>query len=64
MPNLDKTGPGGKGPNTGRGLGRCTPDISQKMPYTTEDCGRGRGLPPCGGMGQLTKAFRRWNKEN
>jgi hypothetical protein len=26
MPNLDGTGPQGKGPQTGRGLGNCSPD--------------------------------------
>jgi len=25
MPNKDKTGPGGKGPRTGRGKGNCVP---------------------------------------
>jgi len=25
MPNRDKTGPGGKGPRTGRGKGTCKP---------------------------------------
>jgi hypothetical protein len=26
MPKQDKTGPQGKGPRTGRGLGKCQPD--------------------------------------
>lgn len=28
MPGLDRTGPFGDGPKTGRGLGRCNPDNS------------------------------------
>jgi len=27
MPYMDSTGPRGKGPRTGRGLGRCDPSI-------------------------------------
>jgi hypothetical protein len=30
MPGLDKTGPGGQGPKTGRGLGRGNPDFDEK----------------------------------
>mgnify|MGYP005620851103 CR=1 FL=1 len=31
MPRFDGTGPAGKGPRTGRGLGRC-PKSSEKKP--------------------------------
>ena len=30
MPGLNKTGPEGQGPKTGRGLGRCNPDFDEK----------------------------------
>lgn len=30
MPKLDKTGPEGKGPKTGRGLGKCTEELLSK----------------------------------
>lgn len=51
MPGEDRTGPMGKGPRTGRGLGRCgTPDKEQKdtegTPENQENeggWGRGRG---------------------
>ena len=36
MPRRDGTGPDGKGPNTGRGLGPC------KKPKSTEQGGRGK----------------------
>lgn len=39
MPNKDGTGPEGKGPMTGRGMGQC----NQKAPKKT-DCLRGRGF--------------------
>lgn len=43
MPNLDKTGPQGQGPMTGRGMGRCGKGIGQKFGHC---CGghHGRGL--------------------
>ena len=31
MPRLDKTGPNGKGPKTGRGLGKCPPTPTKKV---------------------------------
>ena len=31
MPNLDRTGPGGEGPRTGRGAGLCSPRQGGKM---------------------------------
>lgn len=30
MPKLDGTGPSGKGPKTGRGLGKCNPSSDNK----------------------------------
>ena len=30
MPNRDRTGPSGKGPRTGRGLGPCKPKKRKK----------------------------------
>lgn len=38
MPNRDGTGPKGKGPRTGRGLGDCPESSAER---------RGRGLGPC-----------------
>jgi hypothetical protein len=57
MPNRDGTGPEGKGPRTGRGLGNCPEGTeeneSPKIP-------RGRGLGPCGlGLGRGRKARNR-----
>jgi len=40
MPNRDRTGPEGKGPVTGRGLGDCR-SRDQKRPLK-------KGLGPCG----------------
>ncbi len=37
MPRNDKTGPEGKGPMTGRGLGKCNPN-------KTENTDRGKGM--------------------
>ena len=39
MPKLDKTGPEGKGPETGRGLGKC-----KKTPLKELIRGLGRGM--------------------
>ena len=44
MPNRDKTGPEGKGPKTGRGLGSCPETEDQDKPQKTRGTGRG----PCG----------------
>lgn len=42
---MDKTGPQGQGPMTGRGLGKCNTNGSKKVlrPYGRGD-GRGRGM--------------------
>ena len=34
MPRKDRTGPSGKGPRTGRGLGPCTTPKKKKSPRT------------------------------
>jgi hypothetical protein len=39
MPGLDKTGPRGEGPTTGRGLGPCGSGLAWRR-----GCGMGRGL--------------------
>jgi len=41
MPNLDGTGPKGRGPRTGRGLGNCKSAKSVKRPG--RGLGRGQG---------------------
>lgn len=57
MPNRDNTGPQGDGPNTGRGEGNCSDEEkvdqseNQEDPQSSEDCGQGRGLKPCGPRG-------------
>ena len=48
MPALDKTGPQGKGPMTGRGLGHC-------------GHGRGMGLGRCHGYGRGLGRYFGWN---
>ena len=40
MPGLDRTGPEGKGPRTGRQMGRCAPPGNQKEHTKNQD------LPP------------------
>ena len=37
MPNKDGTGPFGKGPRTGRGLGKCQLKSKKKSPYNIKD---------------------------
>jgi len=44
MPNMDKTGPQGKGSGTGRGLGKCNPDSKDFLRPCGKGCGRGRGM--------------------
>jgi len=43
MPNKDGKGPEGKGPRTGRGLGKCTPAENEKLDETRPRRGMGRG---------------------
>ena len=45
MPNRDGTGPEGKGPRTGRGMGNCPPKEGESLDKTRP---RRRGLGPCG----------------
>ena len=52
MPLRDKTGPLGKGPLTGRGLGNC----EGKKPQKSRPIGRGSGLGR--GMSQRAPAGR------
>lgn len=44
MPSMDKTGPQGKGPGTGRGFGKCNPDSKEFLRPCGRGCGRGRGM--------------------
>ncbi|MFC1691634.1 DUF134 domain-containing protein [Nanoarchaeota archaeon] len=45
MPNKDGTGPEGKGPRTGRGLGNCPSTDKESLDETRP---RRKGLGPCG----------------
>jgi hypothetical protein len=54
MPAKDGTGPEGKGPRTGRGLGNCNTNNTQ-----TKDSKFGRGFGPGRGLG-----FRNQNINN
>lgn len=51
MPRLDKTGPEGKGPKTGRGLGDCNKNANEDRPgrwwrggFGRRGAGRNRGF--------------------
>lgn len=56
MPRLDKTGPDGKGPITGRGLGRCKQTAGKE---NTEQLGQGMALRRRAGGGKgLGKRYR------
>ncbi len=47
MPNMDGTGPTGKGPKSGRGLGKCNPKETPEENRPNENLNperRGRGL--------------------
>jgi hypothetical protein len=44
MPRFDKTGPQGKGPRSGRGLGPCGKGIQSENQRGGLGQGRGRGL--------------------
>ena len=45
MPRLDKTGPQGAGPKTGRGMGYCYPNSGRG--YLRRGWGRGFGMGMC-----------------
>ena len=47
MPNRDGTGPNGKGPKTGRGMGNCA-----KNTTSPNQIGRGQGLGRGNGQGR------------
>ena len=49
MPNGDRTGPQGKGPKTGRGLGRCSG--SDKPGFESEESTQGKGFNNGNGRG-------------
>lgn len=52
MPNKDGTGPEGKGPRTGRGLGNCSPKEGETLNETRKGLGPcGNGTPRGGGRG-------------
>lgn len=61
MPGLDRTGPEGKGSQTGRGLGKCNPN-NQKTDEQLDEkefpAGRGRGAG--NGLGRRSR-FRGGN---
>lgn len=53
MPNMDGTGPQGKGPRTGRGMGKCPPNQNEtQTPVGRGQGGLGRGLGRGPGMGR------------
>jgi len=52
MPNFDKTGPQGKGPMTGRGMGPCNLVRGGGMMNGLGRRGRGRGMGMGMGMGR------------
>ncbi|NDK08800.1 hypothetical protein EOM39_06190 [Candidatus Gracilibacteria bacterium] len=58
MPNKDGTGPNGKGPKTGRGMGKCgTNSNDLELKDASDYCdgkgtGRGQGRGRCCGRGQ------------
>ena len=52
MPNLDGTGPQGKGPVTGRGLGKC----EDTKPRADRGSGRGLGQGPDRGRNSQVRA--------
>ena len=58
MPMFDGTGPQGMGSMTGRGMGKCNPQIVNQKPFLPHNnnysvpCGLGRGLGPCFGRGR------------
>lgn len=43
MPNFDKTGPKGDGPQTGRGMGNCKPIVQKNVNSRGLRRGQGQG---------------------
>lgn len=65
MPGGDRTGPGGMGPRTGRGLGDCVgyeaPGYASPAPGYGRGLGRGRGWWGAGrGRGGGGRGWRHW----
>ncbi len=58
MPRLDHTGPEGKGPKTGRKLGRC-----KKTEEEQQEAQLGRGLGKQRRVGGGEGKGRRWNSD-
>jgi hypothetical protein len=52
MPGLNRTGPWGEGPRTGRGLGLCNPRSGGLAARFAWGSGRGRGFGRGGGLGR------------
>jgi hypothetical protein len=52
MPQLNHTGPEGKGPRTGRGLGRCRKPADATTDSEEYQMGKGMGLKRKSGGGQ------------
>lgn len=63
MPRFDGTGPEGKGPKTGRGMGKCPQENivtrGDKMVEGNRGLGKGRG---CGGNGRGMGPRNRGNR--
>ncbi len=60
MPKGDRTGPEGKGPKTGRGLGLCSGN--DKAGYLQDNPGQGLGIGPRNGQGRGRGNGRRLGK--
>ncbi|MCP4600027.1 MAG: DUF5320 domain-containing protein [Proteobacteria bacterium] len=59
MPGFDKTGPMGKGSNTGGGFGQCNNTVQGDETVPDTDCGVGRGgLRRGGGTGRCSGGSR------
>ena len=55
MPRQDKTGPAGKGPRTGRGMGNCQPTNSPKTPVNRPANRPADGRGRSNGMGRQNR---------
>lgn len=53
MPNRDGTGPAGKGPRTGKGLGRCKKGKQKNKYYSKSGIGKGAGKGMGNGQGRI-----------
>ncbi|MBN2637173.1 MAG: DUF5320 domain-containing protein [Prolixibacteraceae bacterium] len=59
MPKLNETGPEGKGPKTGRGLGKCKKNTFEEL---LQKLGRGIGKRRKSGGGQGQKKRLKYNE--